>query len=160
LFKEFAEGVCYTLNMLNYRDLFKKGLSSALKPNNPKNPITVPRSNWTVFGYKTNHPYTYPYRALGGGKKAGISISLKMRKKDVDYACNGASGFRLSFHTPDELPKTDSLFYRIPFNFETSIMIKPRVMSTSDDLKSYKPEDRQCYFNGEKELKCSDPPFG
>jgi acid-sensing ion channel, other len=142
------EGVCYTFNMLNYEDLFKEGLSSDLQY--PKN---VPRSNWTIFGYENNDPYVYPLRVAISGKNNAFIITLKMRKKDVDTACNGANGFRLAFHTPDELPRFASYFLNIPFNVETSILIKPRVMSTSNNLKNYKPKERQCYFNGEKELK-------
>jgi acid-sensing ion channel, other len=143
-----GEGICYTFNMLNHKDLFKKNLTPALRF-----PKESPQSNWTVFGYNNNEPITYPVRVLGSGKKAGISISLKMRQKDVDYACKEvANGFRLAFHTPDELPRTASYFYRIPFNVETTISLEPRVMTTSKSLEHYKPKKRQCYFAGEKRL--------
>lgn len=143
-----GEGVCYTFNMLNYKDLFRKNINSALKY-----PKSATRSNWTVFGYDNNEPITYPVRVLGSGKKAGITIALKMRKKDVDYACKEiANGFRLAFHTPDELPRTASYFHRIPFNVETTISLDPRVMTTSKSLAHYKPKKRQCYFAGEKRL--------
>lgn len=142
-------GVCYTYNMLHHKDLFKNTMIPYLRF-----PRTVERSNWTVFGYETNEPITYPERIMGSGKEAEIEITLRMRKKDVDFACRSSgNGFRLTIHSPDELPQTLSYFYRIPFNVETLISVEPRVMSTSRNLQHYKPKQRQCFFAGEKQLK-------
>ena len=142
-------GVCHTYNMLHHNDLFKSTMTPYLRF-----PRTAPRSNWTVFGYETNEPLTYPERIMGSGKEAEMEITLRMRKKDVDFACRSSgSGFRLTIHSPDELPQTLSYFYRIPFNVETLISVEPRVMTTSRNLRDYKPKQRQCFFAGEKQLK-------
>lgn len=91
---------------------------------------------------------------MGSGRKAGMTLRLMMERKDIDYACKGAvNGFRLTLHTPDEVPRTASHFYRIPFDAETLIAITPRGISTSEDLRNYKPKKRQCFFPGEKRLK-------
>lgn len=144
-----GEGICYAYNMLDYRDLFTNNMSKDLRqPNHGQ------RSNWTVSGYPDNDPLAYPFRVMSPGRRAGLFLSLSMRKKDVDYACKGAvNGFRVTLHTPDETPRTASHFYRAPFNTETSIAITPRVISTSENLRSYKPAKRQCFFPGEKRLE-------
>lgn len=150
---EFAEivtrnGICYTSNMLDERDLFTKELVPHLRL--PKGQY---RSTWTSYGYDNSDPLTYPDRVLGSGKEAEFKISLRMKASDIDYTCRStANGFRMTIHAPNELPQTDSDFYRIPFNVETLIVIEPRVTTTSDDLKNYKPKKRQCYFPGEKRL--------
>lgn len=141
-FKEIIteEGVCQTFNMLDERDLYKKTMSPFLRY-----PKFMGRSNWTTFGYDENAgAHTHPMRILGAGKKAGVTIQLEMRKKDIEYACKETSGgFRLALHTPDEIPQMASRFYKIPFGVETLISVHPRVMSTSRNLKHYKPKKRQ-----------------
>lgn len=144
-----SEGICYSYNMLDYRDLYTSNIASSLSYPKHGN-----RSSWTVVGYESNDPETHPERVMGSGKTAGITLKLTMEKKDVNYACKGtANGFRLSLHTADESPRIGSHFYKIPFGAETMIAVTPRVTSTSDGLRSYKPVKRQCFFPGEKRLK-------
>lgn len=152
--KEFQEiitdeGLCYTSNMLDFRDLYKTEMVPSLRY-----PKVGNRSNWTVFGYEDfKDPLAYPIRILGSGRKAGFALKLRMKQQDVDYACKGdLNGFRILLHTPDEIPQLDSHFYRLPFGVETMISVQPRAMATSDNLKHYTPMKRQCYFPGEKRL--------
>lgn len=143
------EGLCYTSNMLEFKDLYTRTITTSLRY-----PKHEDLSNWTVFGYENaNDPMAYPKRILGSGRKAGFSLMLKMRQQDVDYTCKGAiNGFRILLHTPDEIPQIDSHFYRVPFGVETMISVTPRAITTSDNLKGYKPFKRQCFFNGERRL--------
>lgn len=144
-----GEGICYTTNMLDYHDLYTSDIDESLRY-----PKFKRQSNWTVAGYENDDPNYYPGRILGSGRNAGVSFRLKMERKDVDYACKGAvNGFRLTLHTPDEMPRTASNFIRVPFDSETLIAVTPRGISTSEDLRSYKPVKRQCYFPGEKRLE-------
>lgn len=95
------EGVCYVYNMLNSKDMYKKEMTPTLSY--PKHNES---SKWSNFGYKDMNLTSYPKRILGSGKVAGLKIKLKMRKKDVSYTCKGATnGFRLSLHTPGEMPR-------------------------------------------------------
>lgn len=143
------EGICYTFNMLDYKDLYTKNIVKNLQF--PKHNDS---SSWDVRGYKNTDPKAYPMRVLGSGKQTGLNLEFAMRKKDVDYACKGAAnGFRLTLHAPDEFPRPSSHFYRIPFGAETLIAINPRGISTSENLENYKPNKRQCFFPGEKRLE-------
>jgi acid-sensing ion channel, other len=144
-----SNGVCYTYNMLDAEDLYNAEMAHYLRT-----PVATNRSDWTIFGYNNFDSDTYPSRVLGSGKEAELEITLKMKKKNVDFACkSSANGFRLTLHTPDELPQTMSHFHRIPFNVETLISIEPKVMATSKNLRHYQPGKRQCYYSKEKKLK-------
>jgi len=44
-------------------------------------------------------------------------------------------------------------YFRIPFDQEVLISIRPKIITTSDGLKHYEPNRRQCYFQKEKELR-------
>lgn len=157
------EGLCYTYNKLDENDFYKnitdpmlvKRKKFSITQHGIKYEFRRNRSNWTVFGYEEdNEPFAYPNRIRGTGVKAGLSFQLKMRKKDIDFTCKGAAnGFRLLLHTPDEMPQPSTNFFRIPFDVETLISVKPMVMSTSENLKPYTPKQRQCFFPGEKKLK-------
>lgn len=143
-----TEGICYSFNMLDRRDFYTPETIDSLRYPKLQNSM---RSNWTVFGYDNKDLAAYPRRIVGSGQRAGVTFVLRMRRKDIDYACKDtAESFRLTLHTPDELPLH---FYKIPFEVETLIAVQPRVMSTSENLKQYKPQKRQCYFPGEKHLK-------
>lgn len=149
-FREFVtvNGICYTSNLLHAKDLFKTTIAPNLRF--PKN---VSRSNWTSYGYDNFNPLAYPQRVIGSGQEAGFKIILKMKKTDIDFTCKStANSFRLTIHAPNELPQTNSHYYKIPLNVETLIAIEPRVVTTSDELKHYKPKKRQCYFPGEERL--------
>ena len=142
-------GICYTYNMLNYQNLYHRGIPSYLKA-----PKDVELSNWTAFGYGHDEPFTYPRRVMGSGRENGIELGFHIRKKDVDFACSDfAHSLRLTIHAPDEIPDTESNFYLIPLNMRSMISIEPKVMRTSSEMKHYKPVQRQCYFNGEKKLE-------
>jgi amiloride-sensitive sodium channel len=142
-------GICYTSNSLSSEDMFKSSYAPYLKY-----PKGIERSNWTSFGYDNQEPFTYPKRIFGSGKESGMKITLKMKKKDVNFACKSSgNGFRVSLHTPNELPQLDSNSFGIPFDVETSLSVDPKVMTTANELKSYKPMKRQCYFPGEERLE-------
>lgn len=83
-----------------------------------------------------------------------MTLRLVMKRRDIDFKCKGpVNGFRMTLHTPDEVPRTASQFFRLPLDAETLLAITPRGISTSEDLKTYKPKKRQCYFPGEKMLQ-------
>lgn len=65
----------------------------------------------------------------------------------------GTNGFRLSLHMPVDFPQISSYFYSIPFNQQTTFIIKPQMIYASKDIKDYTPESRQCYLNHERKLK-------
>lgn len=143
------EGICYVTNMLREEDMYTEAMTASLR-----HPKSEYKSNWTVFGYKDNGFQAYPVRILGTGEDAAVIVKLKVKRNAVTYACKGLiNGYRLTLHTPGEIPRTSQQFYRIPFNTATLISVKPSGMSTSDNLRSYSPIKRQCFFEGERNLK-------
>lgn len=144
-----TDGLCYTYNMLNEQDLYTEDMNVYLR-----NPKESNRSDWNIFGYNKNAGYdAYPTRVIGSGSSTRVALLLIMKKKDIDYACSPYDGYKLILHTPDEVPQPNLHFHKIPLGMETQISIQPKVMTTSDDLRSYTPEDRQCYFDDEKSLR-------
>jgi acid-sensing ion channel, other len=58
-------------------------------------------------------------------------------------------------HSPFELPGSYELNEIIEFGYshDIDVFITPEVIRTDADLRSYEPEKRGCYFEGEKKLK-------
>jgi acid-sensing ion channel, other len=93
-------------------------------------------------------PNQYPIRSsfnYGNGLRLAITRNPKVK---VFSECLYHS---FLVHSPFEYPgsyeKTEMV------EFELEILITPEVIRTDEDLKSYEPHERGCYFNDEKKLK-------
>lgn len=144
------EGICYTFNMLNHNDLLTDIIDDSYQY--PKHDLRS--TNWTLKnGYKTNNINSYPLRPIGAGFEAGLMMTLLVNKSDINYKCKGASqGFKLAIHSATDVPRFSKQFFRIPFQSEVLLAVNPNMVKTSHDLKNYNPNDRKCYFDGERKL--------
>lgn len=152
VFKEILtdDGICYTYNMLNYKELVHDVIDSSLKyPKHEKY-----STNWSLQdGYSVFEETIYPTRVLGSGLKAGIEIRLIAMKDDLDYKCKGPiQGFKMVLHSPTDWPQFSKQYYRIPLKKEVIMTVEPKVIQTSENLRKYKPKIRQCFFDGERSL--------
>jgi acid-sensing ion channel, other len=92
---------------------------------------------------------------LQSGLKLMLSTNEKLREIDT---CNMPS---FLVHSPYELPGSydSSDRYEISsdinfgFGFDLQVLITPEIISTDESLKSFDPETRGCYFEGEKKLE-------
>lgn len=145
------EGVCWVFNMMDQSDLFK---NDTMDPS-----IRLPdhgnASEWFFdTEYESAKIKVYPRRVIGSGLQSGLSIELKMNSFELNPGCKrGIQGFRLSLHTPIEIPQMSKHFYSIPFKKLTSLSVKPGVTYPSRHVKAYDPISRQCFFNQERKLK-------
>ena len=111
--------------------------------------------HWSLQGgYKTKNIDVHPKRVLGPGARDGIKFDLKTYKNDTDSFCLGrVQGFKITLHTPGEIPRVSKDYFRIPLGQEVVVSVKPNMITTSDGLIEYAPKRRQCFFNDEKFLK-------
>lgn len=112
-------------------------------------------STWSLRGgYTTNKSETYPRRVLGSGTRASLIVVLRLDEIDEDHTCRGpVQGFKFLLHSPNEVPRVSKNYFSIPLRQEVIVGVKVNMMTTSPNLKSYDPEIRQCFFDGEKKLK-------
>lgn len=77
-----------------------------------------------------------------------------MKSSLLNPGCKiGTNGFRLALHMPVDFPHISNYFYNIPFNQQTTLIVKPQMIYASKDINEYTPENRQCYMRNEKTLK-------
>lgn len=107
-------------------------------------------------GYAKSIPLdngTYPYRVHSPGILHGLNVQLRLFERHLDHMCRGlATGFKMILHPPHELPQV-STGYRIPYQTEFFIAVTPNKIKTSEGLRNYDPNQRQCFFRSERELK-------
>jgi acid-sensing ion channel, other len=156
LFEETVteEGICYTFNSLKMSEIYRE--ESITDDFNFLNHNHSSDGHWSMEGgYSAIAPLdVYPRRALGSGDLSGLYTVLQMYEEDFDYKCGGAvQGFKMMLHTVGEIPHASNHYLRISLNQEIRVAIKPQMMTTSEGLRHYPPEKRQCYFNDERQLR-------
>lgn len=113
-------------------------------------------SRWTLengyeIGYNEND---YPIRIFNAKQGAAVVILLRLFEKDLEYLCKGPiQGFKVILHTPGQMMKNTRHTFRVPLSEEAEISIKPRLITTSDDLRDYSPNQRKCFFSSERQLR-------
>ncbi|KAF2901092.1 hypothetical protein ILUMI_05095 [Ignelater luminosus] len=115
----------------------------------------APKKNWSLDeGYsKKAGRDVFPRRAFVSGMNGGFSFVGATLDGDSKYSCNAPlTGYKVTLHHPSEFPDWDKQI-RLPLNQAVLVAIKPRMITISDKLKSYKPEARKCYLGDERKLR-------
>lgn len=143
------EGVCYTFNGLAAEDLLTVKMDTDLLGN-------VRSPHWTLdSGYSSKANLTsYPYRSIGPGALAGLSIMLISQEKNLEYMCNGpVQGYKVLLHSPADYPQMTNRYIHIPLDEEVMIAVKPQMIQNSRTLEYYPPKKRQCYLSRDRNLR-------
>ncbi|CAG9830686.1 unnamed protein product [Diabrotica balteata] len=144
------DGVCFTFNILDKHEIYDRSVVQF------KDYHEAIISEWNVEdGYgKAKTVSNYPYRAFVAGADNAFEIILYQNDTDLDHLCvDDFQGFSVILHAPYSIPQLKSQYFMVPFNRVVNALVIPKVMSTSDKVKMYKPRARECYFSTEKKLK-------
>ncbi|XP_062558313.1 pickpocket protein 28-like [Armigeres subalbatus] len=147
------EGVCASFNLLSASELLRtNSIQTVDKYLSGKHEAP----QWSLeHGYSQEATLnSYPYRTLGPGYSAGLSLLLLSSNEDLDYLCRGpVQAFKVLLHTSAEYPQVSRKFVHVPMDQEVTIAVKPQMVTTTESLRSYTPERRQCFFNNERYLQ-------
>lgn len=159
-FKTYTEeGICYTFNGLNASEIYRDDtyqhvnfdLQSQLSLETRKH-----STKWSLQGgYDESAGIeTFPARVLGAGYRASLVVSLQSFENDFDYVCRGAhEGFKVTLHSPDDVPQVSRNFIRVPLDKEVVVLVKPNMITTTNSISDYAPSRRMCFFNTERYLR-------
>lgn len=103
--------------------------------------------------HSNDETFPYPFRVFGSGKRAGLRMMMSLDTRDFDFLCRNIQGLKMLLHLPDETPQMTKNFFHLSMDANVMVAIKPDVMTTSERLRSYEPNRRQCYFQSERYLK-------
>ncbi|KAF2903802.1 hypothetical protein ILUMI_02379 [Ignelater luminosus] len=146
------EGICYSFNRLDANEVF----TDVVRNYDNFNLIDQDPSLWTLEeGYDKNAELdTFPRRTILSGIKGGLDLIFVTKSKDIDFLCSDAvPGYKIILNHPADVPLANKQYFRVPLDQDVVAAVKPNMISASNDLKQYDPEERQCYFIGEKKLK-------
>ncbi|XP_055838659.1 pickpocket protein 28 [Episyrphus balteatus] len=159
-FKTYTEeGVCYTFNGLNASEIYRENTYQHihyLSTQSSKSQKRKHPTKWSLQeGYDSDAGIeTFPARVLGAGSRASLVVSLQSYENDFDYICRGAlEGFKVTLHSPDDVPQVSRNFIRVPYDKEVVVLVKPNMIETMNAISDYEPSRRQCFFNNERYLK-------
>lgn len=113
-------------------------------------------THWSLEdGYKAGCTERgYPIRVFNVKHSVSLTIFLQLNGNDVEYQCRGlVPGFKIFLHTPGEVQPTARHSFRVPLSEEVQMSIRPKIITTSSKLLSYKPHERQCFFGFERQLR-------
>lgn len=118
-------------------------------------------SDWNLEnGYKIAvNESSYPVRVYSAKKSSALDFMLLSMKEEVEYMCRVLEpGFKLFFHTPGDVIfphawSPNAIEFRVPFSGDVKISITPKYITTAPALRTYRPEQRNCFFNSERRLR-------
>ncbi|KAG5868931.1 hypothetical protein JTB14_024684 [Gonioctena quinquepunctata] len=145
------DGICYTFNILDRQEIYKDDVMHYNNHHRNKNV-----SSWTIDGgyAKGSGRKTYPRRALLAGADNALQVFLMQNVIDKDQLCTRDSqGYTVVFHTPHIIPQLRRNYIMIPLDTSVQVNVQPQLMTTSKEVKGYRPVVRQCYFTDERPLK-------
>ncbi|XP_026322232.1 pickpocket protein 28-like [Hyposmocoma kahamanoa] len=139
-----TEGVCYNFNALAVTEMF----TDRMQKDYPILNTTEISRNWTVTeGYTNTDEHPYPRRGRENGPSPDLVILLQEAKKFRGSGCNSArNGFKIFLQNPEDLPQSSHYYYAAVPRQVSSIAVKFSMLNTSETLRGYDPEVRQCYF--------------
>ncbi|KAK9709712.1 Amiloride-sensitive sodium channel [Popillia japonica] len=138
------EGVCYTFNSLDRLSLFEEGVLKYKHFNKAKNATCYD-------DYKTSCTETYPYRTTPGAE-AGLEVVMRISTDNKNPCMNSGKGHKVMIHQSSELPSTRYNFFYVPLTDSVTVALTPQLITTDSSLKSYKVNQRKCYYDDEKNL--------
>lgn len=162
-----SQGICFTFNMLNPRDMFFdrsfycpalnyiqiksliKTLSNSLgqddiNPNPPSSSNATSISNWDIHsGYPDALPTsTYPRRTFGSGLMVENRFQFLLRAGIPAKLCDSPSyTYRYFVHAPFESPEflNKAHFVLARFSSLTILNMIPRVINSDESLRALPP---------------------
>lgn len=130
-------------------------------------------------GWSLEHGYppevgrnTYPRRALFAGTSYALEAKLKVHQDDFDYFCGSSlQGYKvicfltwkqpvwkvfflqIQISHPSRIPRVREQHFQLPINQMIQAAVTPDMTTTSNSVRAYKAEKRNCYFPSEQPLQ-------
>ncbi|CAH0703077.1 unnamed protein product [Spodoptera exigua] len=124
-------------------------------------------SSKKIKGWSLEHGYAYNnsdnhsnpsssfYPMPGMPNRASPDVEVVLQEYHVrDKLCNAIrSGFKVYIQHPADLPQSSLYYYAVLNSQVSSMALSFSILNSSDRLRSYDAEIRQCYFPDERYLK-------
>ncbi|EFA08874.1 pickpocket protein 28 isoform X2 [Tribolium castaneum] len=145
------DGICYVFNIVDRTQLL-----SDIVVHFKNYHKTQVSHDWNLEqGYApTAGIDAYPRRALRAGIPYALEIKMAVHVDDLDYTCGtDVKGFKVQIAHPQRMPRVKQQHFIVPLERVAKAGIAPDMMTTSVEVKEYKPRKRNCHFPSERGLK-------
>lgn len=122
--------------------------------------MTITRSmkmyNWSPdYGYKKGYrQQEYPLRIFNARQGEAFHVMMQVSLDDIEYLCAGViEGFKVTLNTPGDMRRSSTRYFNALLSEQVDIFIDPKMITTSKKLRRYKPIQRQCFFNFDRNLR-------
>ncbi|CAH0397120.1 unnamed protein product [Chilo suppressalis] len=147
-------GLCYAFNSLPMNGMKNDTLSWQRSFNRQATPAAL------EWGLDEGYPKVFPpdpsikpYRVMVSGENYGLSVELYLNISEHQHACDGNSlGFTVLIKSPTNHVYTSTVL-RLPMDRMTTIEVSPVTYKTDAALRTLNPEQRQCFFQNERQLE-------
>ncbi|XP_031632054.1 pickpocket protein 28-like [Contarinia nasturtii] len=145
------DGLCFTFNALNSHEMYTENMAPEMMTITNNENVT----RWSLdSGYKKGlRKKQYPRRMFNAKQGAALMVGLRLSTDDISYFCSGLiQGFKVTLTMPGDTRKSSSRYFQVLTSEQSEILIKPKMIRTSNKLHRYYPSQRQCFFNSERQL--------
>lgn len=139
----------FTVNLFKRTGLFSVAFQLKTVKSNPN------ISHWTPDGgyeAEVNETSFYPFRAFDSTVETSLFTLLTVTTADINYNCALYEGFNFYFSLPGEAAVMSRPTIQAPLSMLSTILITPKLITTSENLRKYAPNQRGCFFNFERQL--------
>ncbi|XP_044758991.1 uncharacterized protein LOC123316815 [Coccinella septempunctata] len=145
------EGLCYSFNMFDVRDIYSDANVMKYYRQGHRNPDWHPDKGFR----KGKVENAYPRRAFRNGAKNALVVVFFTKKSELYYSCRDFSlqGIRVTLHTPSVIPRPSQLFFSVGLDRLTTVAVNPTFIRTTPTTQGYDAHRRFCYFENERKLK-------
>jgi hypothetical protein len=139
------DGICMTFNPINAHLIFRNDTVDPIFLDEFRQlPSEMRPELWSIeTGYTSNGLPYYPLKSLRKGIEGGFKVDVGSfidLFEDIDTRCRkDPRNIKIALHHPAEVALQSS-FISVPFNKSVSMMVKPKITTTSDSLRHYDPE--------------------
>jgi amiloride-sensitive sodium channel len=161
-----THGICDTFNSQGYHTIFNKdALQRDFDYFTRKNIVKFPAVDqdflddenetveWTLeSGYRNESDHVRPIRALPRNELDIFIYCNSSQPQSMKYCSTFGYASNAIVHLPNEMPTPLHRELHAPNGMETFFTLTAVHHKTSSDLRKFSPEQRGCYFDGEKQL--------
>lgn len=88
----------------------------------------------------------------GAGNELGLTLFLKTDIEDYFCSSTKSNGFKLTLHSPSDLPKVAYYGIAVPNGYQTRIVVMPTLSEAATEVRYLSKDIRQCVFENENFL--------
>ncbi|XP_075972067.1 pickpocket protein 28-like [Anticarsia gemmatalis] len=147
-----SEGICFTINALAEDEILRKDV---VQNNYHYLNTKTPTNNWTIaHGFSEYGSHVYPAPGKESGAEPDLRVVMQDSLEKLDTLCNPLNaGFKVYVNHPADLPQSSLYYYTVLNGQVSSMALSFSVLNTTESLRQYDPQIRQCYFPDERYLR-------